>query len=270
MKGYNFLYNKLIDKTDFDQYISGITYSAVAPPSDLQYNYDAIAKAVRVVKTTTAPRAGFKVIYTALKKGDVIEINGDVFNTGTTRFTTEIFEVGRIRTPLSTEKSSDWESIAIRYLVRFDGNVELFFGFLENEVGDFTVRNLSIKVNTITKQPRIQENIKRYVICKQPSGTFELRTSDFANDAGTLTFPDNTTMLLTFGTAFKNKRPMVIVSESGYAQSINYRAKAYDVQKATISIKLFNASNVAVDITQIPTGEYIFINVLAVDEITNL
>ena len=268
MNKYNELYEKMIDQADYERFKDNLTYTT-GTLGDLQYNYNDTTKCATIKKLSVLAYAGFKVVFPKLKLGDILVFECEVYNKSSAKLKLETNEQGYLKTVYSSKKSDDWETFTVQHVKRWNSNFEVFLGFLKDDVGEIIIRNVSIKVMTITKPLHVIENIKRFVICKQPNGQFELR-QDFANDAGTLTIPANNTLRVSFATYFVSKRPMVIVSEGGYNDSTKYKARAWEVNVDFITIKLYDKDNVAVDITAIPANEYIFINVLAIGQSTLL
>ncbi|MDT2705756.1 hypothetical protein [Enterococcus dispar] len=268
MNKYNELYEKMIDQADYERFKDNLSYTT-GTLGDLQYSYNNTTKCATIKKTSVLAPAGFKVTFPQLKLGDILVFECEVYNKSSAKLKLETNEQGYLKAVYSSKKSDDWETFTVQHVKRWNSNFEVFLGFLKDDVGEIVIRNVSVKVLTITKPLHAAENIKRYLICKKPQGQFELR-ADFANDTGTFSLTDDFTMQIWFGTQFVNKRPVVIVSESGYNESIKYRPRAFDVQKNFVTIKLFDKNDVAVNLTTLATGEYIFINVLCIDELTLL
>jgi hypothetical protein len=258
---YNEYAKSLIEQTDFSSASNGGTFVSSGTLVDGQWTFNETTKTARVKKATGATGGGFKVYFDRdLYIGDIVEIqvecrliSGSPFRLSIEEFGQNLFEI--------TSSNEEYEILTFKHVVQRNipkGNTtsRINIGYYTADGGEYEVRNPVMKVSTKNTQPPIKPiNLQKFVVKKDATLGWMIRSDVFASDGGTITILDTNTLKITFTNAFET-RPICVCGGEYYGNSYKYRPAAGYADKTFVYIRLVKSDGTFAELSTVEADVY--------------
>jgi len=258
---YNEYVKSLIEQTDFSSASNGGTFVSGGTLVNGQWTFNETTKTARVKKAAGAAGGGFKIYFDRdLYMGDIVEIQLECRLISGSPFRLSIDELGQNLFEI-TSSNEEYEILTFKHLVRQNipkgsANSRINIGYYGADSGEYEVRNVIVKVCTKNAQPITTPiNLKKFVVKKDASLGWVIRSDVFASDGGTITELDSNTLKITFNKAF-DTRPICVCGGEYYDFSYKYRPVSGYADKTFVHIRLVKVDGTFATLSTVESDVY--------------
>lgn len=248
------------------------------------WTYNSTLQAAHVNDTESNKKGGFTIPLGYLKRGDIVKVSGEFRSISGAKP-----RLGIDRSPsditglpdeslkiLVSDKQTEFEQLEMEVIADKDGYHSVFAGTTTAEIGEFYVKNIQVKIDTVLADERpYRKTFKAVSIRTTGTGIFETWSSH-ANDPCTLTI-ENDRLKVTFiepFTGFSNNinRPIALIGQQGNV-SQNYDIRIIADGSTTgqiVFVQFYNrGTTTLVNPSTIPNWVFFNIIVVGLDILSN-
>lgn len=254
----NEIFNSIIGKSDFARVMHTSLSLVTTTPGDNQWTYIDTENSAHV-KNTTADGYG-NLALGKLYAGDIIEIQAEMLNISGIKAKVWINLQGgsHYNTPSQSKLTNEYEKVTVKHIVTKDGNYSAGFGVYYQEVSEFKMRNIAIKVHTLNTSE--SPSVRKAVIFNPSGGSNFVLKTDRNNDSCSIAPSVNWLkgLEVTFEKPLRNVG-IAFVGLEWFGLSHAYMVRCSYASESRMVLKFYDMANpkVEVDLASLPANIYV-------------
>lgn len=267
----NPVFKSILSEEDFKSVMSAHPTFTETPPNNDEWTYLDTEQAVHI--NTPSGREGYAL--TPLGKvyaGDTVELSAEFLTISGMKpriavewYSDENYSLNRTTVFISSDNDNEYRKTSFTYTVMSDGYIRATYGVWTNHTGEFKMRKLLSKINTIKTTTKKEFEIRKATIWNDTGGSTFTVKSGKNNDPCTISFHASisNTIVVEFDDRL-NYSGIPIVSNEWFSNSNSYIVKASYGNNRSVSIQFFRFDDLTtkVDLETLP--KEIYVNVMLI------